>query len=89
MPKVLIAITENMVKAGLKVLERAIEDVPEDSEEVHADGAEPMTDVQTIIQIFTAMWQTKMAEEAAIRRGKAIKPKVVPIRNGLLLPAKH
>jgi hypothetical protein len=87
MPKVLIAITENMVKAGLKVLEGAVENTPEDGEECASDGAEAMTDVQVVIQIFTAMWQCKLAEEEAIRCGK--RPPIIKPKLGLVMPTKQ
>lgn len=68
----IVAITENMVKSGLEILE----------ELTSMDEAnEDCTDAQLVIAIFTKMWQVKLKEEDAIRRGNApsnivhLKPK--------------
>lgn len=88
MPKLVVAITENMVKAGLKVLEQAVDDTPDDGSEIEGDGAAAMTDAQVVIHIFTEMWRVKCAEELAIKAGKA--PRIIkPKTNGLIMPTKQ
>lgn len=58
----IVAITEAMVKGGLAILEELT------SEGVDAADS---TDSQLVIAIFTRMWQVKLKEEGAIRRGIA------------------
>lgn len=81
--KALIAITENMVKAGLEVMEQHI-----NASDDITDHEEAPSDIQLIVAIFTRMWQVKMAEEEAVRQGKG--PKLIkPAVNTLIMPRTH
>ena len=73
-PPAVIAITQGMVDAGLEVME----DMTNDME------AEDYSDTQLVVAIFTRMWQHRLAEEEAIRRGE--RPKLTLIKNTLVLP---
>lgn len=73
----IVAITEAMVKGGMEILEELTsEDVP----------AEDSTDAQLIIAIFTRMWQIKLKEEDAIRRGVAPSNVIQMKKKKLIIP---
>lgn len=74
----IVAITENMVKAGLDILE----------DMTSADQSnEDCTDAQLVISIFTRMWQVKLKEEDAIRNGAQPKSNILQMKKKkLILP---
>lgn len=74
----IVAITENMVKGGLEILEELT------SEDTLAEDS---TDAQLIIAIFTKMWQIKLKEEEAIRQGAQPSSNIVQLKKKkLILP---
>lgn len=75
----IVAITEAMVKGGLDILEQLT------SEDADISDA---TDAQLVIAVFTRMWQIKLKEEDAIRKGEQPKSNVLQMkRKKLILPA--